>query len=283
MLNSPIEEIKNRLDIVQVVGSYIKLHKAGVNYRAVCPFHNEKKPSFFVNPARQIWQCFGSCSEGGDIFKFVMKIEGVEFGDALRILARKAGVELKRQDSKVTAAWRTEKQRLFEIIELACAFFEKQLQSSLAGQKAKQYLLNRGVLEETIKKWRIGYAPDVWSGVSNFLTAKGYQPQEIQKAGLSLKSEKTGRFFDRFRGRIIFPVFDLSSQPIGFGGRTLKKEETAKYINSPATLLYDKSRVLYGLNKAGVAIRKNSTCILTEGYLDVIMLFQAGFENAVNN
>lgn len=220
-----------------------------------------------------------NCGEGGDIFKFVMKIEGIEFGDALRLLAQKAGVELKRQDSKMFASWQTERQRLFEITELACSFFEKQLQSSGAGQKAKQYLLKRGISEESIKKWRLGYAPDVWSGVSDFLAGKGYNLQEIQKAGLSLKSEKTGRFFDRFRGRIIFPIFNLSFQPIGFGGRTLKKEETAKYINSPATLLYDKSRVLYGLNKAGVATRKKDACILVEGYTDVIMLSQAGFEN----
>jgi len=277
MLSSPIDEIKNRLNILEVIGSYIKLRKTGANYRALCPFHSEKNPSFFVSPARQIWHCFG-CSKGGDIFGFIKEIEGVEFGDALRILAQKAGVELK----PIKPELRTERQRLSEICELSLKFFEKQLEGSSLGKEARKYLLGRGINEESIKKWRIGWAPDVWQGLTNFLNSKGYNIEEIEKAGLSLKNEQ-GSYYDRFRGRIIFPIFDLTSQVVGFGGRVFQKsEEVAKYINTPNTLLYDKSKILYGLDKAKVEIRKRDICILVEGYTDVILAHQAGFENTVS-
>jgi len=280
-MDNAIEEIKNRLNIVEVIGSYIKLSKTGANFRAVCPFHSEKKPSFFVSPVRQIWHCFG-CGAHGDIFGFIMQIEGVEFGDALRILAQKAGVELKRQTPEYLQL-KSERQRLYEICEWATRFFEKQLEESNAGKEAKKYLLGRGMSEDSIKNWRVGYAPDVWQGLSDFLASSGYKKEDVEKAGLGLTSEK-GSFYDRFRGRIIFPVFDLNSQAIGFGGRIFKekdKTEIAKYVNTPNTLLYDKSRVLYGLNKAKLDIRKKDACVLVEGYTDVIMLSQAGFENVV--
>jgi len=279
MSDSQIEEIKNRLNVLDVVGSYVKLTKTGVNYRGVCPFHAEKGPSFFVSPSRQMWHCFG-CGVGGSVFDFIMKIEGIEFGDALRILAEKAGVELKRENPQL----RTERQRLHEICELSCSFFEKQLEAGEWGNKAKEYLLNRGIKAETIKKWRLGYSPDTWQGLSDYLVGRGYNRQEIMNAGLAVKSEKGGQPYDRFRGRIIFPIFDVNSQVIGFGARIFKeadKKETAKYINTPQTMLYDKSNVLYGINNAKLAIRKNNQCVLTEGYTDAIMCHQAGFENTV--
>jgi len=285
MFNSPIDEIKGRLDIVDVIGSYIKLQKAGMNYRAVCPFHSEKKPSFFVSPSKQIFKCFG-CGKFGDIFKFVMEIEGVEFGDALRILAKRAGVELKRQNPEL----KTERKRLYEIMELGCEFFEKQLNNSKAGLESKKYLLDRGITKESIKKWRLGYSPNPqkgkWEILTDFLISKGYERKEIINTGLAIKKESTGavQSYDRFRGRIMFPIFDLNSQVIGFGGRVTKEKEdkeVAKYINTPNTLLYNKSFVLYGLNPGRVETRKKDFCILVEGYTDVILSHQAGFQNTV--
>ncbi len=279
-MDSQIEEIKNKLNVIDVVGSYLKLTKTGINYRGICPFHSEKKPSFFVSPTRQMWHCFG-CGAGSSIFDFVMKIEGVEFGDALRILANKAGVELKRENPQL----RTERQRLYEICELACKFFEKQLEASAIGKEAESYLLKRGITKDSIIKWRLGYSPDTWNGLSDFLISKGYQREEMVKAGLAVEKENNkSDSYDRFRGRIIFPVFGLNSEVLGFGGRVFKQaneKEIAKYINTPQTLLYDKSGIIYGLNNAKLAVRKQNQCVVTEGYTDVIMCHQAGYENTV--
>jgi len=283
MSSDPVEEIKERLDIVDVIRGYLKLEKTGANYRAICPFHSEESPSFFVSPARQIWHCFG-CSEGGDMFEFVKKIEGIEFGEALKILADKAGVELKRQNFKK----RNKKKELYEICDLAATFFQKQLEKSKTGKKAKKYLLDRNISEDSIKKWRLVYAPANWRTLLKFLENKGYERDKIVKTGLVIrKGSKSSsgmkqNFYDRFRGRIMFPVFNLHGQAIGFGGRILgKADDTAKYLNTPNTPLYDKSKVLYGLNEAKVEIRKRDNCILVEGYTDVIMSHQAGVKNVI--
>ena len=211
-MSTVTEQIKERVDVVDLISSYLKLNKSGVNYKARCPFHNEKSASFFVSPERQIWHCFG-CSAGGDVFGFVKQIEGVEFPDALRILAVKAGVELNRNDRQ---EFRSNKTSLYEITELAMRFFEKQLHDSLSGKKIIAYLHDRGLTDETVKRFNLGYAPDSWDALSDFLGRK-YTTKDIFDAGLTVKKEGGGGYYDRFRARIIFPIFDSNSQPIGFG------------------------------------------------------------------
>ncbi|OGZ33848.1 MAG: DNA primase [Candidatus Portnoybacteria bacterium RBG_19FT_COMBO_36_7] len=282
---SPVDEIKSRLDILEVIGSYIKVSKAGRNYKARCPFHSEKTPSFMVSPERQIWHCFG-CGLGGDIFAFVKQIEGIEFGDALRLLANRAGVVLKRQDPVI----QTKRRRIYEICELAAKFFEKQRESK-TGKKAYNYLIKeRGVKNQTIKEWRLGWAPDEWRSLSEFLQSRGYKDDEILQAGLTVEPQNDGKKiqgtktnYDRFRSRIIFPLFDIQGQIVGFAGRIFGKDDSnvGKYINTPQTMLYDKSRLLYGLNFAKVALREKNLCVFVEGNLDIIMSHQAGIKNTV--
>src|SRR3989344_8893325 len=210
-MNSNIDKIKDKVDIVELISSYLKVQKAGVNYKANCPFHNEKTPSFSISPSRQIWHCFG-CSRGGDHFTFIQEMEGVDFPEALRILAKLAGVELEQFDRSFQNA----KTRLLEVTELAAKFFEKQLWESSAGQQVQKYLQGRGLHPETAKNFRLGYAPDSWEGLSTFLRSRGYRDQEIVEAGLSIKRDSArGGFYDRFRSLIMFPIADLNGQPVG--------------------------------------------------------------------
>ena len=289
MNGSPVDEIKNRLDIVDVISGYVKLKKAGKDHKALCPFHSEKAPSFFVSPSKQIWHCFG-CSSGGDMFSFVMQIEGVEFVDALRILARKAGVTLKKQDPEL----QSQRSKLYEVCQEAAEFFEENLKKTKGVQ---DYLKKRGISSKSIKEFRIGYAFDSWDSLYGHLTDLGYKADNIEKAGLIIQKQSVTRlpagkagnsqsvtrnYYDRFRKRIMFPICDLSGQVIGFTGRIFKGDEsTAKYVNSPETLIFNKSRILYGLDKAKVDIRKKEQCILVEGQTDTVMSYQAGVKNTI--
>lgn len=283
MSSGAAEQIKSRLGVLDVVQSYVRLQKAGANYKAVCPFHSEKTPSFFVSPARESWHCFG-CSRGGDIFSFVQEIEGVDFIDALNLLAARAGIEVKKEDPRQ----RSERERLLELTECATAFF----QSALILQPAAcAYLKERGVTEDTIKTFRIGYAPRSWDALLGRLRAKGYRDTEIVASGLAVASARPSgaRYHDRFRGRIMFPLADATGRIVGFSGRTFvapgeQVDEAAqggKYINTPQTLLYNKSKILYGFDRAKIAIRKENACILVEGQMDVILSHQSGVANAV--
>ncbi len=276
----PSEEIKSRLDIVDFIREYIPLKAAGQNFRARCPFHREKTPSFMVSPDKQIWHCFG-CGRGGDIFKFVMEMEGIEFVEALRLLAPKAGVTLKRTDPSV----RSERNRLFDILDLARRFYHQQLLTSSKALPARKYLQKRGLTEETITEWQIGYSPDDWRATGDFLRSKGFNDHDIMRAGMVIASNKGGRPYDRFRGRIMFPLADISGQTVGFSARISpdkeEKEKMGKYINSPQTIVYDKSKIIFGLDKARQHIRQQDYAIIVEGQMDVISAHQFGYKNTV--
>mgnify|MGYP001602944569 CR=1 FL=1 len=284
-MSSSVEQIKSRLNIVDVVQSYVKLQKAGVNFKANCPFHLEKTPSFFVSPSRESWHCFG-CSRGGDIFSFVTEIEGVDFPEALKILADKAGVELKSLDPR----YKNERMRLLGLLDEAKKFYEAELRKN---DDVIDYLKKRGLTGETAKDFGIGFAPDGWRNLHDFLGKKGYSQTEMEKAGMIVKSSN---YYDRFRNRIMFPINNSAGQVVGFSGRIfvpqgdtfgnpketpLGKTAPAKYINTPQTILYDKSKILYCFDKAKNEIRRKDFCIVVEGQMDAIMSHQAGVANTV--
>lgn len=276
-MSSPVEEIKKRVDIVDLIGSYIRLSKAGANFKAVCPFHNEKTPSFYVSPSREIFHCFG-CNAGGDVFRFVSMMEGVEFPEALSILAERAGVVLRREDPRLSG----ERRRLLNLILDATKYFESGLAKSGA---AMDYLRTRGLKDETIKNFRLGFIPDGWDNLLNYLTQKGYKAEEVGKAGFAISSSNPNsrtKYYDRFRSRIMFPIADSSGRIVGFSGRIFNKETNeGKYINTPNTVLYDKSKILYLWDRAKNDVRKENSCVVVEGQMDALMSHQAGITNTV--
>src|SRR3989344_5424826 len=277
-MSNTVEQIKQRLGIVDVVEAYLKLERAGGALKAKCPFHNEKTPSFFVSPDRGTYYCFG-CGAKGDIFEFVERFEGLDFVGALKVLAAKAGVEITREKPKA----KSEKDRLYAAMEEAMEFYKREL---ARNSEAKNYLLARGLSEKTIGEFDLGYAPLEWRSVSIHLNKKGWSDAELVKAGLIKMKDTEGpsgsSHYDRFRGRVMFPLFDTGGRVIAFSGRILNDDgKSAKYLNSPQTPLFDKSNVLYGLDKAKIEIRRLNFSILVEGQMDLLMSHQAGFRNTV--
>ena len=277
-MNSSVQKIKERLSIEEVVSSYIKLEKAGANLKARCPFHNEKTPSFFVSADRGTYYCFG-CGASGDIFTFVEEFEGLDFRGALKLLADRAGVQLE-VFSKENKEKESEKERLYKVMEEATLFFENNLKNN---KEALDYLKSRGLNEKSIKDFRIGFAILDWRKLYDYLKSKNFTDIEIEKAGLAKRPEdKSKAMYDRFRGRIMFPISDSSGRVIAFSGRIFIDDgKSAKYLNSPETPIFSKNAVLYGIDKAKDCIRKNNFSILVEGQMDLILSHQAGYHNTV--
>lgn len=279
-----IEEVRSKVDIVELINQYVPLKKAGRSFRVNCPFHQEKTPSFFVSPELQIFKCFG-CGRGGSVFNFLMEMEGLSFGETLRMLAEKTGVKLQKYElSKEEKV----KDKLLEINHLASEFYHFLLTKHPLGKRALDYLLKRGVLQSSIKLFKIGYAPDGWRNLSGYLIAKKkFASDLLEKAGLVIKGtssryQQTVNYYDRFRGRIIFPLFDHRGRIVGFSGRVLEEDlKGAKYINSPETVLYHKSAVLFGLDQTKNEIKKEKIAVVVEGEFDLISSFQAGVKNVV--
>ena len=310
MSDGTIDEIKARLNIVELIGSSVRLEKAGAHYKGLCPFHQERTPSFMVNEEKAMWHCFG-CGKGGDVFAFVMEMEGLEFREALKMLAERAGVELPQYKGEEKN--KETKERIFDLLELATKFYEKQLQGSVGKEKIVSYLTGRGLSPESIQKFRLGYAPDGWRHLHDFLTSKGFKAEEIESAGLIIRRINDQRpttnnsdsspntkyplrpsfseasqlpntsYYDRFRDRIMFPIFDILGRVIGYSARVAPAtdETQAKYINTPETPVYHKSRALYGLFHGKQAMKQAGATVIVEGNMDVIAMHQAGIENTV--
>jgi len=273
-----VDEVKERLDIVDVISAYVPLKKAGRNFKGLCPFHTEKTPSFIVFPETQGWHCFGACGTGGDVFTFIMRRESMEFGEALRLLAGRAGVELEPRGEAEALAGKA-KERLQRLNVLAAEYFHYLLVNSPEGAGARDYLSRRGVSDETRGGFQLGCARNDWNALGSHLTAKGYSWADLVGAGLVVEREGGG-YYDRFRGRLVFPIRDVRGHVVGFGARALD-DSLPKYLNSPQTPLFDKSSILYGVDQAKDAIREQGLAVIVEGYMDVLLAHQYGRRNVV--
>lgn len=277
-MDNQIEQVKSHIDIVEYIGLFTPLKKAGRHFKGLCPFHQEKTASFVVSPDRQMWYCFGACHVGGDVISFAMKYENITFYEALRDLAERAGVKLEAVGFEDTE-W-NRKERLLKINALATQFFEYILHSTKFGKTAQDYLKNRKISEPIMKKFRLGYAPRSWDSLLRFLKKHGFTDEELAEAGMVVRTDG-GRIYDRFRGRVMFPIFDIRGNIIGFSGRILEGEGEAKYVNTPETPVYHKRESLYGIHIAKDAIRKLENVILVEGEFDMISLYIHGIEHVV--
>lgn len=283
---NPSDEIKQKLDIVDFIREYIPVKAVGANFQALCPFHGENTPSLVISPEKQIWHCFG-CGKGGDLFSFLMEMEGLSFPESVRQLAPKAGVILKHQDPAISS----KRNRLLDAIELSVKYYHHLLSSPI-GKKALEYLKKRGLTDEVIEEWKLGYSPDSWDALTSFLSTRPLEGNkftyaEMIEAGLALKKDgPTSKAYDRFRDRIMFPIWDASGNAVAFTARLNPEKEasgekTGKYINSPQSALFDKSKILFGLDKAKNHIKEKDLAIIVEGQMDVIACHQFGFKNTV--
>lgn len=275
---SIIDEIKQKADIVEIIGQYVTLTKSGRTMRAPCPFHSEKKPSFFVYPEQQTWHCFGACNTGGDVFSFIMKKEGLDFADTLKLLAEKTGVVIPSHAR--SEAEDQVRDKIYQTNQAAAQYYHNLLLSNPTAEKARDYLKGRGLNDKVLTDFQLGYSLPAWETLKQYMAEKGYQESELLDAGLLVKTEASGKTHDRFRDHIMFPIMDERGRATGFGARVLD-DSSPKYVNSPQTRIFDKSGSLYGIHLARTAIRRENLAVLVEGYMDVIVAHQYGFANVI--
>jgi DNA primase len=274
-----IQEVRERTSILEIVGDYVSLRKSGANYQGLCPFHGEKTPSFNVNPAREIFHCFG-CGTGGNVFSFIMKIEGLSFPEAVRFLAKRVGVTIEeRLPTPQEKRRQDEREALYRVNELAADYYRRVLMKEAAGEAGRRYLERRGVDEATAEAYRLGFAPDRWDGLTRHLEQKKALMDAAETVGL-IRRKESGGYYDSFRNRLLFTISDIQGRPIGFGGRVLD-DTLPKYINSPESPIYHKGEVLFGVHLAKPAMREQGAAIIVEGYFDHLALYQAGVRNVV--